>query len=114
MQNTIPEATDIKAENAEVTQYSAVINGTRWSGIIEGSSFWPSVQEAIAEGAEVEPFVPYVPTPLDLLVKTDAELIKIAARTMEDIIQERIDSGVFVAQPVKDIIQERVALRAQL
>lgn len=54
------------------------------------------------------------PTPADLLAQTDQELLGISARTLEDMIQERIDAGKFVAQPVKDKIAERKALRSQL
>ena len=58
----IPQATNIKAENADDTRFSAEINGKRWSGICEGSTDWPSVKKAIDDGAEVEAYVEYVPT----------------------------------------------------
>ena len=66
MINTIPKATNIKAENADGTQFSAEINGKRWSGIQEGSTDWRSVEKAIADGAEVEPYVVPVKTYADL------------------------------------------------
>jgi hypothetical protein len=114
MKITIPTATNIKAENANNTSYRATINGTTWSGIHERSNMWASVQAAIADGAEVEPYVEPVVTALDLLARTDAELVRLSARTIEDIIDERIAEGKFVAQGVKDKITERKTLRAQL
>ena len=55
--NTTPEATNIKAENKDATQYAATINGKNWCGITDGSRLWPSVQAAIDAGAEVAPYV---------------------------------------------------------
>jgi topoisomerase IA-like protein len=113
MEQSIPKATNIKAENAEGTQFSAEINGTRWSGIQEGSTDWKSIMVEVEKGNYQE-YVEHVDTPAELLAKTDIELLKMSARTLEDILDERIDSGKFVAQPIKDKIAERKALRGQL
>lgn len=114
MQPTIPEATNIKAENAEGTQYSATINGKTWSGISEGSRFMASIQKAIDEGAEVEPYVEYVPTPLEQLEQSDMAFIKSCARMLEDIASEREAEGKYVADKVKQAKAEREALRSQI
>ena len=114
MQITIPTATNIKQENAEGTQYSAEINGKVWSGIGEGSRFMESVQQAIDEGATVEPYVEHVPTPLELLQQSDTEFIKACARMLEDIAQEREDAGDYVNDTIKTIKAERESLRGQL
>jgi len=58
MEYQIPEAKNIKAENTDGTQFSAEINGQRWSGITEGSRFMASVQKAIEAGEPVEPYAP--------------------------------------------------------
>jgi hypothetical protein len=71
MQPIIPQATNIKCENATGTSYKATINGTTWSGIHERSNMWASVQKAIADGATVEPF----PTP----TLADLKVVKIRA-----------------------------------
>ena len=107
-------ATSIKAEDSEGKYFSAEINGETKSGITEKSRFWTSVQKAIEEGAEVEPYVEQVKSIQDQLAQTDRELMKIAARTIEDVIQDRIDSGKFVAHDVQEKITERKALRAKL
>ena len=112
MQHTIPKATNIKAENADATQYAADINGKRWSGICYGSRFWVSVQKAIDEGAEVDPFVPYVPTNQDKLQASDMQLVKEAARMIEDMADERVVDGQYVRQEVKDLIAQRKGWRA--
>ena len=57
MEAIIVAATDLAVENAEGTQYAAVIHGKRWSGITAKSNMWASVQKAIDEGVEVLPFL---------------------------------------------------------
>ncbi len=113
METTITPATNIKAENAEGTAYKATIGGTEWSGIHPKSRFWANVQKAIEEGATVEPYVaPPVPDPkIAALKASDAELLSLSARTIEDMINDRIADGKFVAQSVKDVIAKRVNLR---
>lgn len=82
----------------------------------------------ITEGKEVAD-VPYVAPPpppepepvpvvelttMQKLERTDHELNSLIARTLEDIINDRIADGKFVAQSVKDKIAEREALRNEL
>jgi len=114
MQTVIPKATNIKCTNADGTQFSAEINGKRWSGICEGSTDWKSVEKAIEDGVEPAPYVKYVPTPSELLAQTDSQLLALSARTLEDILDERITAGKFVNQKVKDKIAERKTLRGQI
>jgi len=56
MEITIPPATEIKVENEEGTQFSAVISGERWSGIGPHSRFFKSIQKALDDGATITPF----------------------------------------------------------
>ena len=69
MEIIMPTATDLAVENAEGTQYAAVIHGKRWSGITANSNMWASVQKAIDEGVEVLPF------PIDTLAQVKAKKI---------------------------------------
>jgi hypothetical protein len=110
----ITPATGIKELNAAATIYSATVDGVQWSGIQLGSRFWKNVQKAIAEGAAVEKYKAPVVSDLDKLTQTDAKLVNVAARALEDILEERIADGKFVAPAVKDLITERKALRAKL
>ena len=84
MQPTIPAATNIQCENEAGTQFSAEINGRRWSGIREGSTDWKSVEKAIAEGAVVKPFVPA--TIQNPALKELADLDAIMPRYIEDLL----------------------------
>lgn len=114
MQSTIPEATNIKAENVEATQFSAEIGSKVWSGITESSTFWPSIQAAIDSGVVPEPYVPYEPTIQDQLIQTDQELMAKCARAIEDILDERDKNGKFLSQEIKDLIALRKSFRDQL
>ena len=113
METIITPATNVIAENEEGTAYKAIIDGTEWSGIHPKSRFWANVQKAIEDGAEVTPFIaPPVPDlKIQALKTSDTELLSLSARTIEDIISDRIADGKFVAQSVKDVITKRVNLR---
>jgi hypothetical protein len=113
MDITIPDATNIEAENAEGTRCKATIQGKEWSGIHPDHRFWASVQAAIAAGEHVKQYIaPPVPDPkIAALEASDMALLKAGARSFEDLMAERIAEGKFVAQKVKDIIAERVNLR---
>ena len=47
------------------------------------------------------------------LEASDMALLKAGARSFEDLMSERVTEGKFVAQKIKDIIAERVTLRAK-
>lgn len=113
MEITIPIATEIKEQNAAATIYGAVISGQTWSGVTEKSRFWASVQKAIEDGADVEKYVaPVVKDEKTLALEaSDRKLLAASARTIEDIITERIADGKFVNDSVKAIIADRVNLR---
>jgi len=58
----IQPATNIKWENEEKTQCSAIVNGKHHSGICEGGSEWANVQKAIEDGVVPAPYAPHVDT----------------------------------------------------
>ena len=106
---------EIKIENAQGTQCGATINGVEYIGITNTHRLWEDVQEAIAAGEPVKPFVaPVKPDPkIAALEASDMALLKAGARSFEDLMSERVTEGKFVAQKIKDIIAERVTLRAK-
>lgn len=114
IEEIITPATKIKELNAEATIYAATVEGVEWSGIQLGSRFWKNVQKAIKDGAAVEKYKAPVVSDLDKLAQTDAKFVKTAARALEDILEERIAGGKFVAPAVVALIDERKALRAKL
>ncbi len=114
MLDLLPAATNLAAEDVSCTRYAATVAGQRWSGIHAGHRLWASVMQAISGGAIVAPYVERVETAQEKLARTDAELIKVSARAIEDVLAERASSGKYVAQAVRDKIAERVALRAQI
>ena len=99
--------------------YSASING----GNIESGFFregndqhgrgYKAIMVEVEKG-DYQEYVKHVATPEELLAQTDSELMALSARTLEDILSERIESGKFVNGAVKDKITQRKALRASL
>ena len=85
MEQSIPEATNIKAENADGTQFSAEINGKRWSGIREGSTDWKSIMVEVEQGNYQE-YVERVDTPAELAAKELAELDATMPRYIEELL----------------------------
>lgn len=87
-------------------------------------AIWTSVaspEELSSAGVEVHPDppepsppAPRVLSPIESLVKTDGELILIAARMIEDIAEERIAAGKYVSDGVKEKIAERKSLREKI
>ena len=115
MDQTYMEVTDAHFENEEETQIWAMINGKPWSGIRSTSRLWPSVAKAIEDGLVPTPWAAAPePTAEELLAKTDMELVKAAARMIEDIADERVTNGDYVSDTVKAKVAERKALRPQL
>jgi proline dehydrogenase len=111
--------TSIVEEAPDGQQYGATVNGRHCSGFSsdskgENGRIYQAIQEAIDDGATVEPYVEYVPSPLDLLAQTDSELIRLAARQIEDILVEREAAGQYVPATVMDKIAERQSLRSQI
>lgn len=84
---------------------------TGWEIVEEGEGY---VKQPSGVIVRPEPQEEALQPAKDLLEQSDAALIAIAARTIEDLIQDRIDSGKFVSQDVKDKIDERKALRIRM
>jgi nicotinic acid mononucleotide adenylyltransferase len=110
---TLGTITGIEEENGTATRYRAVIGNKVLSGIHPDHRFWKDVQEAIAAGEPVKPFVapPVVDPKIAALEASDAALLKAAARPIEDMLVREMARGEFVPQKVKDIIDERAMLR---
>ena len=106
------QITNIKAENAEGTQYGAEIGGKVWSGITEKSRFWEAVQEAIDEGAEVAPYVA-PPEPNEDLIELQA-IDKDMARITEDLIDALKDKGVIADEDLPVTVVEKINRRKLL
>lgn len=51
-----PVVRDIAWEDAGHTLAAATVDGTRWSGIADGSRHWPAVRAALAAGARAAPY----------------------------------------------------------
>ena len=84
---------------------------------------YPDLLRALAEEGEpdvtrIAYVAPVQPTEAEIalaaLAMSDSLLPQIAARAIEDILDERIAAGKFVAQAAKDLIAERKANRAKL
>ena len=112
MDTPITPATNISVQ--QNGEYSATVNGVHHSGICEGGSEWPNVQKAIEDGADVEPYVPHIVTPEELMSASDRKLISMSARYIEDCIDRDVASGNYVSQEMKDISAERKVLREPL
>ena len=114
MDTTIKPATNIEWEDEEKTRCAGVVNGTRYSNITKDSNKWKNVQKAIEDGADVEPYVPHIVTPEELMSASDRKLISMSARYIEDCIDRDVASGNYVSQEMKDISAERKVLREPL
>ena len=106
---TDPETMEV----TEVTEMVDVPERTVWA-----NRMGESVQKAIDEGAEVEPFVEHVDTPAEKLAQTDAKLIALSARIIEDDFKAKNDAGeIFdgdTNNAIRALITERESLRGQL
>jgi len=116
MEEQLPEVIGIKQLESG---YGCIVNGRFESVFTEESDFragriYRAIQKAIADGAEVEPYVEPVPTPLDLLEQSDMAFIKSCARMLEDIADDREADGKYVSDKVKSEKSNRKSLREQL
>ena len=113
MQEYFAAVTDAKFTDEHHGLVDATVDGRFISGIHAKSRYWRSIQHHMDNGGEIAAYAPLPLTAEELFARADAELLKISARTLEDIIDERVVDGKFVSQAVRDKIAERRALREQ-
>ena len=113
MEQPLPEVSNItELENGEYSCNHGSGYGPESNG--QNGRIYEAIMVEVAKGNYTPYAPPPPPTPAELLAKTDAELLAISARTIEDMIARDIAKGEFVAKDVKDKLAERKDIRSRL